>query len=97
MIWTISSRASPLPPGNWCDALSTVWAWLMAGKVQSAAAAAKMAANFLIGLLCIIEVFLIPQGTQFFEHCQSIGRRSQGWTCGPGRGRDGGRPDVATT
>src|SRR5690606_14668514 len=24
MIWTISSRASPLPPGNWCDAFITI-------------------------------------------------------------------------
>ena len=44
-------KASHQFPGGKGDALSTVWAWLMAGKVQSAAAAAKMAANFLIGLL----------------------------------------------
>src|SRR5262249_1752911 len=50
-IWTISSRASPLPPGNWCDALSTVCAWPAADNAQRLAAAASAAANFLIGLL----------------------------------------------
>src|SRR5262245_27311636 len=49
MIWTISSRASPLPPGNWCDALSTVWAELAAEIAHSAAAAAKVEANVLMG------------------------------------------------
>src|SRR4051794_8263202 len=48
MIWTISSRASPLPPGNWCDALSTVWAKLAAGRAQSAAATATVDDNFLM-------------------------------------------------
>jgi K(+)-stimulated pyrophosphate-energized sodium pump len=51
MIWTISSRASPLPPGNWCEALSTDWAWLGAENAQSAAAAVNAAENLLIGLL----------------------------------------------
>src|SRR5262249_19248440 len=66
MIWTISSRASPLPPGNWCEALSTVWAWLVAATAQRAAAAAKVAANLRIGLPPIsLDAFLSPKNAIF--------------------------------
>src|SRR5262245_48076448 len=78
MIWTISSRASPLPPGNWCDALSTVCAWAAAENAQRAAA--KAAANFPIRLL-LYRAFLCLQGTQFYEPCQSPGRRADGDDC----------------
>src|SRR5438067_803489 len=75
MICTISSRASPLPPGNWCDAFSTVCASAATENTQQVAAAANAAANFLIGLLLILGTFLSLQGTQFCEHCQSLPRR----------------------
>src|SRR5437870_2075539 len=74
MICTISSRASPLPPGNWCDAFSTVCASAATENTQQVAAAASTAANFLIGLLLILGTFLYFQGTQFCEHCQSLPR-----------------------
>src|SRR5207244_11218613 len=68
-------RASPLPPGNWCDAWSTVCASAATENAQQVAAAASAAANFLIGLLLILGTFLSLQGTQFCEHCQSLPRR----------------------
>src|SRR5262249_41639095 len=41
MIWTISSRTSPRPPGNWCDARRTVGA-ASAEPAPSASAAIPM-------------------------------------------------------
>src|SRR5229473_7142461 len=45
MICTISSRASPLPPGNWCEALSGC-AWALAASARTATAPAIMIAVF---------------------------------------------------
>src|SRR5439155_5421618 len=51
MICTISSRGSPLPPGNWCEALSTVWAGAELASAQAPAIPARIAMNFLMGIL----------------------------------------------
>src|SRR5882762_2527382 len=51
MICTISSRTSPLPPGNWCDALSTVGAAnALPPHAASSAANMPIRPNFVIGL-----------------------------------------------
>jgi len=41
MICTISSRASPLPPGNWWEARSTIGAATAVPARQTAASAAR--------------------------------------------------------
>src|SRR5262245_55904253 len=48
MICTISSRGSPLPPGNWCEALSVTCACAATDSRVDAAATANTVDNFLI-------------------------------------------------
>src|SRR6266536_1186356 len=59
MICTISSRTSPLPPGNWCDArnVTGVAAAVPASSAAVSAASTSIRLNFLIWLLLRIGWF----------------------------------------
>src|SRR5690349_16626842 len=57
MIWTISSRTSPLPPGNWCEARSvTLAASAGVHAATTAATQARIHADFIISSLLLVMV-----------------------------------------
>src|SRR5690242_20549781 len=59
MICTISSRTSPRPPGNWCDARRTVGApYAVNAIAESAVASAARCSVFIAFLLLELAVIL---------------------------------------